>query len=175
LALAALKYVQIGSQAMSETERIADLVDRVMTGDPWHGPNVRTVLDGVSAADAARRPVPSAHSMWELVRHMTGWAHEVRARLDGAAAGEPDGGDWPAIDDTSEAAWVGDCAALFAAHAALAAALRAMPPSALAEPVLDHRDRAAGTGLSKFLTMHGLVHHTVYHAGQLALLRRALV
>ena len=33
---------------------------------------------------------------------------------------------------------------------------------------------AAGTGLSKYLTLHGLVHHTVYHAGQIAQLRRAL-
>jgi hypothetical protein len=59
-------------------------------------------------------------------------------------------------------------------HTALAAAIRRTPPATLDEPVIDHRNRAAGTGQSKYLTLHGLVHHTVYHAGQVALLRRAL-
>ena len=74
---------------------------------------------------------------------------------------------------TDEASWDRDRRALFAACADLATAIRQAGPSVLEEPVLDRRDRAAGTGLSKYLTLHGLVHHTVYHAGQIAQLRRA--
>lgn len=159
---------------MAEPALLADLVDRVMTGDPWHAANVQTVLDGLSAVDAARTPVPAAHSIWELVLHMTGWAREVLARLDGAPAGEPAAGDWPAVPAITEAAWRRDRATLFEVHAALAAAIRRTPPARLAEPVVDHRDLAAGTGLSRYLTLHGLVHHTVHHAGQIALLRRTL-
>ena len=105
---------------------------------------------------------------------MTGWAREVQARLDGAPAGEPAAGDWPAVPAVTEAAWRRDRDTLFEVHAALAAAIRRTPPARLDEPVIDHRDRAAGTGLSKYLTLHGLVHHTVHHAGQIALLRRAV-
>lgn len=105
-----------GRPAATEAALVADLLERVTSGDAWHGDNVAQLLDGLSAADAARHPVAGAHSIWELVLHMTGWAEEVRARLLGAA----------------------------------------------------------GTGLSRYLTVHGLVHHTVYHAGQIALLRRAL-
>jgi uncharacterized damage-inducible protein DinB len=159
---------------MAEPALLADLIDRVMTGDPWHAGNVQTLLDGLSAEDAARTPVPAAHSIWELVLHMTGWAREVQARLDGAPAGEPAGGDWPVPPATTETAWQGDRAALFEVHAALAATIRRTAAVRLDEPVVDHRDRAAGTGLSKDLTLHGLVHHTVHHAGQIALLRRAL-
>ncbi len=159
---------------MSAPALLADLVDRVMTGDPWHAGNVQTLLDGLSAEDAARTPVPAAHSIWQLVLHMTGWAREVQARLDGAPAGEPAAGDWPAVPVVTEAAWRRDRAALFAVHAALAAAIRGASPARLDQPVVDHRDRAAGTGLSTSLTLHGLVHHTVHHAGQIALLRRAL-
>jgi uncharacterized damage-inducible protein DinB len=159
---------------MSETVHLADLLDRVMTGDPWHGSNVETLLHGLSAAEAARKPLAYGHSVWELVLHMTGWAREVRARLDGAPAGEPPDGDWPAVRDFSEAAWVRDRAALFGAHAELSAAIRRTAASALDQPVVDYRDRAAGTGLSKYLTLHGLIHHSVYHAGQIAQLRRAL-
>jgi len=159
---------------MRDVEQLADLVVRVVEGDPWHGPNVMTLLDGVSARDAAAHAVPGAHSIWELVLHMTGWAREVQARLAGAAAGEPAAGDWPAVRDTSRSAWAAAVAALVESHHALAAALRASDDARLAMPVVDHRDAAAGTGLSQYLTLHGLVHQTTYHAGQIALVRRAI-
>jgi hypothetical protein len=159
---------------MTECERLADLLDRVLDGDPWHGPNVMGLLDGVSPQQAASNPVPGAHSMWELVLHMTGWANEVRARLEGGAAGEPSAGDWPAVPEVTPGAWSRSVQALVDSHRTLAAAIRRAGDAALVAPVIDHRDRAAGTGMSKYLTLHGLVHHTAYHSGQLAMLRRAL-
>jgi DinB superfamily len=165
---------KLARDVMTEVDRLADLLDRVLTGDPWHGPSVESLLSDVTAGEAIRKPVPGGHSIRELVLHMTGWALEVQARLGGAEAGEPAAGDWPAIRQADEASWDRDRRTLFAVCADLATAIRQAAPSVLDEPVLDHRDRVAGTGLSKYLTLHGLVHHTVYHAGQIAQLRRAL-
>ena len=159
---------------MSESIRIADLIERVVNGDPWHSNSVAATLDGVSAAAAASRPVAAAHSMWEIVIHMTGWAEEVDARLRGRAAGEPPAGDWPEPGAADEADWARVKERFFAAHATLAATVRTLPDAVLDAPVLDTRNRADGIGLSNYLTAHGLVHHTVYHAGQIALLRKAL-
>jgi len=159
---------------MCEAERLADLVERVVEGDPWHGSNVVAVLDGISAEDAAARVVPGAHSIWELVLHMTGWTREVHSRLTGAPAGEPAAGDWPAVPVVTPAAWRAAVAALVESHRALAAAIRAADDRWLAAPVVDYRDAASGTGLSRYLTLHGLVHHTTYHAGQIALVKRAI-
>lgn len=159
---------------MREVDRLADLVERVVEGDPWHGPSVVSLLHGVAARDAAAAPVAGAHSIRELVVHMTGWAREVSARLGGAPAGAPEAGDWPAVGHAGEAAWKAALVALVESHRALAAAIRAAADSALDTPVADHRDAAAGVGLSRYLTLHGLVHHTAYHAGQIALLKRAL-
>ena len=158
---------------MTETARLADLITRVIGGDPWHGSTVLALLDGVSHQAAAARPIPGVHSIWELVLHMTGWATEAGARLAGEAADEPEGGDWPAVTDVSRAAWTRAVAALVASHQALAAAVRASDDRVLDRAVRDPRDRAAGTGLSHYLTLHGLVHHTTYHAGQIAVLVRA--
>ena len=158
---------------MSETSRLADLVMRVIDGDPWHGPNVMTLLDGVSPRAAAAHPLAGGHSIWELVLHMTGWADEVRARLGGAEADEPTAGDWPEVTATSRESWATAMAALVESHVALAAALRAADDRLLDTAVRDHRDRAGGTGLSHYLTLHGLVHHTTYHAGQIAMLVKA--
>lgn len=159
---------------MSEAAKLADLITRVMDGDPWHGSNVVALLGRVSPSTAAAHPVPGNHSIWELVLHMTGWANEARARLGGAAAGEPEGGDWPEVTDASPAAWQAAKAALVRSHAALAAAVRKTGDAVLDTAVVDHRDRAAGTGLSHYLTLHGLVHHTTYHAGQIAMLVKAV-
>lgn len=159
---------------MRETDRLADLVERVIEGDPWHGANVMTLLEGLAAADAARRVRPGTHSIWELVRHMTGWCDEVRARIDGARAGEPAAGDWPDVTDRSPAAWAAAVNGLVTSHRALAATIRRHADADLEAPVVDERDRADGLGLSRYLTAHGLVHHTTYHAGQIALVRRAI-
>jgi uncharacterized damage-inducible protein DinB len=159
---------------MHETERLAELVERVVEGDPWHGPSVMGLLDGLSAQAAARHVVPGVHSIWELVIHMTAWCDEVRARLDGAPAGEPSVGDWSAPAAETPAAWTAAVNALVGSHRALAAAVRRLGDQGLETAVVDYRDRAAGTGLSRYLTVHGLVHHTTYHAGQIAVIRRAL-
>ena len=37
----------------------------------------------------------------------------------------------------------------------------------------DARDRALGSGVTQYVTLHGLVQHHVYHAGQISLLKKA--
>jgi uncharacterized damage-inducible protein DinB len=157
-----------------ENANIAELVERVVTGDPWHGSNVEQLLRGVSAADAASRPVADAHTIWELVLHMTSWAREVRGRLEGQEARDPIDGDWPPVGAVTEERWADAQRDLLEAHSRLTEAIVALDTRSLDEPVRDFRDNALGVGLSRYLTLHGLVHHTVYHAGQLALLKKAL-
>ena len=157
-----------------ETERIAELIERVVEGDPWHGPSVAVLLRDVTAANAARPGPGGAHGIWELVLHMTGWAREVTARLGGRAAQDPEEGDWPSIGEPTPVRWDTAKAKLFDAHRELAQAVRRFDESRLPAPVSDFRDNALGTGLSHYLTLHGLVQHTVYHAGQIAVVKRAL-
>jgi uncharacterized damage-inducible protein DinB len=157
-----------------ETKEIAELIERVMTGDPWHSASVRQALEGLDAEHAARKPVAGAHSIWELVLHMTGWAREVTERLGGRAAQEPAVGDWPALGEPTTARWHTAQSDLFAAHNDLVTAVGRLDADVLTRPVVDFRDNALGAGLSHYVTLHGLIHHTVYHAGQIAVLRRAL-
>lgn len=159
---------------MGEIQRMTDLSARVLTGDPWHAGSIKDLLADVTATDAVAKPVAGAHSIWELVLHMTGWADEVRSRLDGRAAGAPLAGDWPRVGRPTAARWAEARAGLFAAYRRLDRSLAALSDRDLRTPVTDHRDNAAGTGLSRYLTAHGIIHHAVYHAGQIAVLKRAL-
>ena len=159
---------------MTEPDNIVELIERVLSGDPWHGSSVAQILAGVTPEGAAKRPLDGAHSIWELVLHMTGWAREVTARLGGRVAQEPDAGDWPDVGAPAAGRWQAAKADLFTAYDELMAAVRALDAATLARPVLDFRNNALGTGLSHYVTLHGVIHHAIYHAGQIALLKRAL-
>lgn len=159
---------------MNEIDRLLDQLHREHEGDPWHGSPLRRILQGVTAAQAAAKPIPNAHSIWELVLHITGWKNETRQRLAGAPAGDPEGGDWPTAGAATQPRWEEALEALEAAHRSLVAAVRRLPEKRLFEPTNDPRDRESGTGVSYYVLLHGIVQHDVYHAGQIALLKRAL-
>ena len=159
---------------MNEIDRLVDQLQREHEGDPWHGSPLREILKGITAAQAAAKPVPNAHSVWELVLHMTGWKNETRRRLSGAPAGEPESGDWPAIGATTPERWQDALDRLETAHRQLVSAVRGLPESRLFEPTNDPRNRPLGTGVSYYELLHGIVQHDVYHAGQIARLRKAL-
>jgi uncharacterized damage-inducible protein DinB len=169
-----------GLQGSREIETIADEIRRSHHGDPWHGPGVTQVLEGLTAAEASARPIRGAHTIWELVLHLTVWREEVARRLESGRFGEPPEGDWPEVpragDSTEahEAAWVATRERLAAAEAALQGALAVLAPERLAEVVGGERDAPLGTGTTYAVMLHGVAQHDAYHAGQVKLLRKAL-
>jgi uncharacterized damage-inducible protein DinB len=157
---------------MSEIDRLIDELRRDQQADPWHGPSARQVLEGVTAAAAAARPIPGAHSIWELALHIIAWRNEVARRVDGGEPAEPAEGDWPAVTDTSDAAWDRTRVRMEKSYDRLVAALRRLPEARLDEPVSRTRDQ--GSGVTYYVTLHGVPQHDAYHLGQVSLLKRAL-
>ena len=152
---------------MTRTEQLAKHIERTVTGPLWHGPVLDEVLAGVTAEQAAARPIASAHSIWELVLHVAAWAEITRARLDGRALGDPpDELNFPAVRDVSAAAWDAACDRLRESHRDLAARVRQMD-----EATLDRR--IDGLPFSPWFMLHGVVEHGTYHGGQMALLKKA--
>jgi uncharacterized damage-inducible protein DinB len=155
--------------SMTEIERILDQLQRAYEGNAWHGPSVKEALAGVSAGQAHARPLAGAHTIWELVQHIAVWETVGVRRLSGdraqIAISTPE--DWPPPNDTSEAAWEQAKAALDREHQALVKAISATLESRLDEPILE--------GMSTvYVTLHGIVQHDIYHAGQISLLKKAM-
>jgi uncharacterized damage-inducible protein DinB len=159
---------------MHEVTRIVDQLKRAYDGDAWYGPSVRGVLEGVDARMASARPLTAAHTICELVLHMTSWTREITRRLRDGIAREPEQGDWPVAPALDEAGWKRLVDALDAANAELVEAVTLMDEGRLMEVIGDARDRAVGSGVSRYVVLHGLVQHHAYHAGQIALLKKAL-
>ena len=156
------------SPFLSEQVRLAH------DGPTWHGAALAENLDGVSAEPAASRPLPDAHSVWEIVLHMTGWTREVARRLEGGEPALPMEGDWPAVGPVSQQAWASAREALGEAHITLAAAVARFPEARWSDRVGGERDAPLGTGVSYAAMLAGLVQHDAYHGGQVGLLRKAL-
>lgn len=159
---------------MDEIGRIVDEIARAYDGDAWHGPSLHSLLAGVTAAEAAARPVPGAHSIWELTLHLGAWMEEIRRRLGTGRAAEPAEGDWPPVGEASEAAWRRVREQLDERHRALLADVAALPASRLQERIPRLHQAPGAAGVTVYTTVAGILQHGVYHAGQIALLKKAL-
>jgi len=151
---------------MRETERIADQLKRAFESQAWHGPSVLEILQDVTAGQAAARPIPGAHSIWEIVLHIAVWESVCRRRLAGDRAEPSDEEDWPAVKDTGEGAWQTTKADLVEGHQKLRQAIGRLDDSQLDEPILPGKS-------SVYVTVQGAVQHDLYHAGQIAILKKA--
>jgi uncharacterized damage-inducible protein DinB len=140
---------------MGEIDRIVEQLQRAYAGDAWHGPSVRAVLEDVDARMAVARRVPEGHTIRELVLHMTAWTREVTRRLRLGIAQEPEDGDWPAGDTVDKVEWHGVVAALDRANAELVETIATLSDTQLEGRIGDVRDRALGSGVSRYVTLHG--------------------
>lgn len=151
-----------------ELPRIADQLDRIVNGPAWLGPSLLDTLRGVDAGDAAAHPQHGAHSIWEIVLHTTTWLEVVRQRLqDAAPARIEDDLDWPPVPDPTPERWQEAVAGLQAAAGRLRSAILGTADHRLGDEL-----RGVDDTWSAYDSLHGVIQHAAYHAGQIALLRK---
>ena len=151
---------------MKETARIADQLARAYSGKAWHGPSLKFLLRGLTAEQAAARPIANAHSIWELVLHISAWDRVACQRiLGGKRTSLPPKENFPEVTDRSEAAWKKAVKELDREHGALIGAVQKFPDKKLDQ-------KLGGGDHSFYITMHGAIQHDLYHAGQVAILKK---
>ncbi len=151
---------------MKEIVRIADQLRRAVEGDAWHGPSLHETLARVTAQGAAARPISGGHTPWEIALHIGAWLAAVRRRLGGQAVELSPREDWPPVGDSSEAAWEQARGGLDGDYRQLLESIRGLPENALGNVV-------AGRDYSTSFMLDGVIQHTLYHTGQIAVLTKA--
>jgi len=155
---------------MTEAQRIADQLRRAMDGHAWHGPSLREVLDGITAKQAAAKPLAAAHSIWEITLHIGVWGSVPRRRMHGESLTKiTPAEDWPAVTDTTDAAWQRDRDRVMNELRAFADEIATLNDARIAQQV----PQEGGEMQSTWFMLHGAVQHVIYHAGQIALLKKA--
>ncbi|MFB3920579.1 MAG: DinB family protein [Terriglobia bacterium] len=151
---------------MSEVKRIVDQFRRAFEGYAWHGPALWDLLGDVTSQQAFAKPLAGAHSIWEIVNHVAVWEGVVRRRIRGEVInGLSPEQDWPAVNDSSEAAWQETLTRLERGNHELRDTIAAMSDEQLKEAVL-------GQSYTFYVMLHGVIQHDLYHAGQVAVLKK---
>lgn len=151
---------------MPEIELIADQLKRAFDGEAWHGPALMEILDGIDAKTADAHPIPDAHSIWELVLHLTTWERVITRRLQGEALMPSDEENFPKVQQPTDDDWREAQKKLRATHAGLIQLVSGMKETRL-------NDRVPGKNYDLRFMLTGAVQHAAYHGGQITLLKKA--
>ena len=151
-----------------ESARLEEQLRRALEGEAWHGPAVLELLDGLSAAQAASHPIAGAHSIWELVLHLRSDYDLVLRRLAGDGSQLTAAEGWPACPAPTEENWQQTVQELELLNRKLRKAVRDFPGERLDDPLVAE---VPYTAYTQFI---GVTQHNLYHAGQIALLKRAM-
>jgi len=150
---------------ISEPALLADQLRRAFEGDAWHGPALLEVLQNVDAGTAVARLLPDVHSIWELVLHIAAWDGAACRRLAGEKW-QPEGmANFPLVPKPTEAAWHKAIAHAKRTHDVLVKVVAALPEARL-------RERVPGKRYDFHFMLHGVAQHELYHAGQIAILKK---
>jgi uncharacterized damage-inducible protein DinB len=151
---------------LCEPARIADQLARAFDGNAWHGPAMLELLADVDAATAAAKPLKDVHSIWELVLHVAAWDGAALQRLSGKKCQPEGAANFPPVINPTPAAWRKAVAEMKRTHQSLVKTVAGLSDSRL-------RDRVPGKRYDFYHMLHGMAQHELYHAGQIAILKKA--
>lgn len=138
-------------------------LNEIQDGSLWFDQSFKDKLDSVSADDAFKRPIPSVHSVAEHVSHMLEWRKECILRYQGGKTElmeSPD--DWKDNVTLQKIGWTNLKEALYASTPELIALIVNRD-----DKYLETRFRDTDYNF-KYL-MEGIIHHDLYHLGQIGI------
>src|SRR5258706_4887606 len=134
---------------MSRVQRLLAEIGEAYDGRRWYGDSLRKALDGIDERGANAKPLANAHSIAELVGHLTAWIEVINRRLDGEVFQVTKGINFPPPQK-----WTDQLKRLERAHKALLDRV-----SALTDDDLDKR--LAGKRHTIEFGVRGVVQHCI--------------
>jgi uncharacterized damage-inducible protein DinB len=159
---------------MTTSEKLQRELQNTLSGDPWYGNSVYSIIESVTFEAAFEKLPGAAHNIAEIVLHMLSWTEEMLDRLNGKEPGLPLSGDWPETGSPDEEKWQNYVNDLKLVNLNLSAAIENFPEERWDEPVSADREPSLGTGVTYEGLVNGLIQHHVYHAGQVAILNKII-
>ena len=169
-----LLFVVFKSYFMSVSEDLQQTLQQVLSGNPWYGLPVYSIIDKASFEAAFEKPQGVVHNIAGIVLHMLSWTKEVIDRLNGVDAQQPSSGDWPDPGIPDEQKWHNYVNDLKLVNVNLQGLIQNFPEEKWNEPINDERNRELGTGVNYKELVNGLIQHHVYHSAQIAILNRMI-
>ncbi|GAB4319926.1 MAG: hypothetical protein Kow0074_09830 [Candidatus Zixiibacteriota bacterium] len=153
---------------MSESKRLSQQIKQAFQGPCWAGPSLLDVLENVDVITASAKPIPDSHSIWELVMHLISGQQIMLRFVRGQTTIAATAAEWwqPVPDHDDEVSWTETLETLKKQESELVEAVAEFPDSKLDDPFVEG-------GSSAYNNLAGHAQHTLYHAGQILMLKRA--
>ncbi len=157
---------------MTTNEKLVHELENTLSGQPWYGDSIYSILDKVTFESAYER-VGHAHTIAEIILHMVSWTEEVMDRMNEKPASLPVSGNWPHPGDPDEDKWQVWIDDFKLVNVNLIKTIQDFPEDKWDEPIID--DRPDATAITYKELLYGFIQHQIYHAGQVALLVRVII
>ncbi len=144
---------------MTQTQRIADSYRAATIKGAWYGPSLAEMLAEISPELATTPPVPGAHSISELLQHLLLWNERIRNTSDSHPMPR-----WEAEKEWAEPPipWKELIARWNQSRDLLEEKIRNFP-------IEDLTKQVPGRNYPYEALLNGIVQHTIYHSGQIAM------
>ncbi len=152
-----------------EVQSIIRNLQNTLSGEPWFGRAVYTILEEVDASKVYTRPNNSEHSLIELLFHMITWAGFTLGKLDNKANADliqSEDLDWREIDPSIHS-WTVGLEKFRTIHEKIISILETKEDVFLSEKV-------EGRKFNYRFMLNGLIQHNIYHLGQVAYVKKML-
>jgi hypothetical protein len=146
-------------------KHIATHLRQVFFGGNWTGSNFSEVLQGISYSNATTK-AGSLNTIAKIVFHIGYYVRAATMVLEGKPLVAHDRYSYDVPNFRSEEEWKAFVSSTLSEAEHLAALIEQMPADRLFEPFADEK---YGT---YYRNLHGLIEHTHYHLGQIALVKR---
>ena len=147
----------------TEIQDFLTLLRKTYEREAWHGPSVKEAIGNISDELIFAR-LPGTHSIIELVAHMTAWRRYAIKKLMGESDYTvTDEMNFPNPDNWQEAV-----RQLEESQEQLVAVVEQCTPEKFKQLVPGTKNP-----LTFYTLLHGIIHHDLYHTGQIMLIRKA--
>jgi uncharacterized damage-inducible protein DinB len=145
---------------VNQSQQIADSYHAATVEGAWHGPSLAELLAEITPELATTHAIPGAHTIAELLQHLLLWNERVRNTSESNPLPP-----WQADKEWAEPPipWSDLVARWNRSRDLLETLMRNIPAEDLPKPV-------PGRDYPYENMLHGVVHHAIYHSGQIAML-----
>lgn len=152
---------------MTQSEKLKDQLQRAYFGNAWHGPALKEALENLDSKAVIKKPVENLHNIWEIVLHISTWIDAVRRRLEGEIVKISPEEDWPEIKNFRDSNWLLTIKQMDERFNLLLQTFNNLNDESLDKNV-------NGEDYNVYFMIEGLIQHTLYHTGQVILLKKSL-
>lgn len=154
-------------------DNIISQLGDVQDGKNWMGANFSQKLNKVSENETFLRPIPNLHSVAEIVSHLTTWREETILKIKSGKGNLTDDSEenWLTNDKLKEIGWNKIKARYQDSLSKMIGLLQTKDDSFLNEQYYDTDFK--GYYPYQFV-IHGMLHHDIYHLGQLGIIIKFL-